>query len=428
MKPLRWAGGLCLMASVVTLTFGMQENPTGSGRVWPPVDQLPVQRELPDLLRMSDGRKVETAEQWRKERRPEMVEMIQHYMYGYSPPPPGINARLTKDDAVVANGKGRLREVEIRFRGLPEEAPRIRLALIVPRNATRAVPIFLALNKCGNVEVLPDEAITLFPQAWRHEGCPQQLRGSQTDFWCVEYLLSCGYGFATFHESDIDPDKHDFSDGIHPWYRLAGPPETHWGTIAAWAWGLQRAVDYLVTDPLVDAKRICLIGHSRRGKTALLAAALDERVALVVPHQSGTGGMALSRDSTQETVERINRVFPHWFNDMFTRFNDKVERLPFDQHALVALVAPRPLLDPEGSQDHWANFPRALDALRAADPVYKLLGARGLHGTGLVQDDEPILGPNFGTIMQYRLNEKHTLNRRFWEKILDFADASLQSP
>lgn len=135
--------------------------------------------------------------------------------------------------------------------------------------------------------------------------------------------------------------------------------------------------------------------------------------------------MALSRDTQQETVERINRVFPHWFADQFTEFDYDVARLPFDQQALIALVAPRPLLDTEGAQDAWANFPRSLDALKAADAVYKLLGTPGLVGDGLVQNDEPILGPNFGTILQYRLDEKHTLNRKFWEKILDFADAYL---
>src|SRR5690606_12040534 len=103
-----------------------------------------------------------------------------------------------------------------------------------------------------------------------------------------------------------------------------------------------------------------------------------------------------------------------------------VDRLPFDQHALIALVAPRPLLDTEGAQDAWANFPRSLDALKVADAVYKLFGTPGLVGAGLVQDDEPIAGANFGTILQYRLNEKHTLNRKFWEKILDFADVQLK--
>uniref|UniRef100_A0A7C4QPE7 Acetylxylan esterase n=1 Tax=Schlesneria paludicola TaxID=360056 RepID=A0A7C4QPE7_9PLAN len=393
----------------------------------PPVEELPARPELPDPLRMLDGRPVTSAQQWREERRPELVRLIQHYMYGYAPSPPGIMAQVTKTDETLLDGEGRLKEVEIRIQGLGDDAPRIHLALFLPRKTSgRPVPVFLALNKCGNAAVVRHPGVTVNPRAWKHSGCPEEIRGTEADFWCVDYLLSRGYGLATFHESDIDPDRHDFTDGIHPHYpNLPGPPEARWGTIAAWAWGLHRCVDYLLTDPDVDPRRICVTGHSRRGKTALLAAALDERIALVVPHQSGTGGMALSRNSQQETVERINRVFPHWFNDLFTQFNDREDRLPFDQHCVVALVAPRPLLDTEGAQDAWANFPRALDALRAADPVYKLLGARGLVGTGLVQNDEPIVGPNFGTIMQYRLDEKHTLNRAFWSKILDFADASL---
>jgi hypothetical protein len=412
---LQWVVAMCVVSAAV------------SAAELPPVEELPARPELPDPLRMLDGRPVTSAPQWREERRPELVRLIQHYMYGYAPPPPGITAHVTKTDETLLDGEGRLKEVEIRIQGLGDDAPRIHLALFLPRkNSGRPVPVFLALNKCGNAAVVRHPGVTVNPRAWKHSGCPEEIRGTEADFWCVDYLLSRGYGLATFHESDIEPDRHDFTDGIHPYYpNLPGPPEARWGTIAAWAWGLHRCVDYLLTDPDVDPRRICVTGHSRRGKTALLAAALDERIALVVPHQSGTGGMALSRNSQQETVERINRVFPHWFNDLFTQFNDREDRLPFDQHCVVALVAPRPLLDTEGAQDAWANFPRALDALRAADPVYKLLGARGLVGTGLVQNDEPIVGPNFGTIMQYRLDEKHTLNRAFWSKILDFADASL---
>jgi hypothetical protein len=398
-----------------------------SAAEFPPVDQLPVQSGLPDPLKMLDGTPVTTAEQWRTQRRPELIRLFRHYMYGVAPQPPGITAKVTKTVDSVLNGQARLKEIEIRFNGLPDNAPRLHLAVFVPKNAQGRLPVFLGINKCGNQEVIADEAVTP-TVGWQHNNCSrEEARGGSADFWCVPYLLSRGYAFATFHESDLDPDRHDWTDGIHPFYPdLPAAPESRWGTIAAWAWGFQRCVDYLVTDADIDPQRICLIGHSRRGKTALLAAATDERVALVVPHQSGTGGMALSRDSQQETVQRINTSFPHWFNDKFTEFNEHVDRLPFDQHCLVALVAPRPLLDTEGAQDAWANFPRSLDAIRAADPVYKLLGAKGVVGDGLVQNDEPIVGPNFGTLMQYRLDEKHTLNERFWVKILDFADAALK--
>ncbi|OYW24588.1 MAG: hypothetical protein B7Z55_01745 [Planctomycetales bacterium 12-60-4] len=393
---------------------------------FPPVEQLPVQTALPDPLTMLDGTKVTTAEQWRTQRRPELIRMIEHYMYGRAPAAPQIATTVTKTVDAVLNGTATLKEVEIRFIGLPDSAPKLHLALFLPKDARSPAPVFLGINSCGNAEVVADDAVTIDPEIINTDKCPNPVRGSKADFWCVDGLISRGYAFATFHQSDLDPDKPDFTDGIHPFYpEIPAAAESRWGTIAAWAWGFQRCVDYLVTDPAIDPQRVCLIGHSRRGKTALWAAALDERVALVVPHQSGTGGMALSRDSQQETVERINRVFPHWFDDAFVAFGDNEARLPFDQHCVVALVAPRHLLDTEGSQDAWANFPRSLDSLQGADPVYQLLGARGLVGTGLVQDAEPIVGPNFGTILQYRLNEKHTLNRQFWNKILDFADASL---
>jgi hypothetical protein len=393
---------------------------------FPPVDQLPEGDTLPDVLTMFDGTPVKTKEDWIEKRRPELRQLFQHYMYGYLPPKPRIAATVTNVKKGLCDGKINLKEVEIRFADLPENAPRMHLALFLPASASGPAPVFLAINRCGNQEVLDDPAIRLDEGDQRGKSCTPPVRGSAEDFWCVEYLASRGYAFATFHESDIDPDEPDFTDGIHPFYADQNVPEkSRPGTIAAWAWGLHRGVDYLATDPEIDHRRICVTGHSRRGKTALFAAAMDDRIALVVPHQSGTGGMALSRDSQQETVERINHVFPHWFSDQFTEFDECVNRLPFDQHALVALVAPRPLLDTEGAQDAWANFPRSLDCLKAADAVYELLGAPGLVGAGLVEDADSIVGPSFGTILQCRLDQKHTLNRDYWERILDFADAHL---
>src|SRR5205085_8774413 len=150
------------------------------------------------------------------------------------------------------------------------------------------------------------------------------------------------------------------------------------GTIAAWAWGVQRAVDYLVTDKELDAARIIAVGHSRLGKTALLAGAFDERIALVIPHQAGCGGTSPSRGKVGESVRRINTSFPHWFNTAFKEFNDQPDRLPFDQHCLVALVAPRPVLFSNAVEDTWANPDGQFQVLQAADPVYRFLGVEGL--------------------------------------------------
>ena len=350
-------------------------------------------------------------------------------MYGHAPAPPGITARPERDDATVLDGKATLRQVEIAIDGLPEDAPRIHLALFVPKSAAGRVPVFLGINRCGNHAVAPTPELVLDEDAWCPGDCPpsEDTRGAETAFWCVENLIDRGYAFATFHDSDMDPDVNDFSDGIHPYYPdLPGPKETHWGTIRAWAWGLHRCVDYLVTDEDIDPKGIAVTGHSRRGKTTLLAGALDERIALVVPLQSGTGGCALSRDNDQETVERINTVFPHWFNDVFPQFNGREAKLPFDQHLLMALVAPRPLLDIGGLQDTWANYESAYRAMKAADPVFKFLGAEGMRGTGLIQGEEPMAGDNLGSLLQYRRDTKHMIDIHYWNAILDFADHNLK--
>ena len=391
----------------------------------PSYDALPEQTALPDPFVMMNGTRVTTAKQWNEKRRPELKRLFQHYVYGYAPAPVSIASKLETPETEILGGTAVLRQVEISYPSLPENAPKIHLAVFLPKGAT-PVPVFIAMNKCGNQTVLADPSIRIDPEAYVHTSCPgppESIRGKDTDFWCIPYLIERGYGFATFHESDIDPDRDDFTDGIHPFFPdLNCPEENRWGTIAAWAWGIQRCVDYLVEARGVDKTKICVTGHSRRGKTALCAGAFDERIALVVPHQSGTGGAALSRDNDQETVERINRVFPHWFNDAYPKFGGHEAKLPVDQHLLMALVAPRPLLDTMGLQDQWANYDSSLRAIRAAAPVWTLLGAKGMVGEGVLTDPQKITKETSGTIQQYRRDTKHTMDRGYWEAILNFAD------
>jgi len=397
----------------------------------PPFGELPKNEALPDPFTMLDGTKISTPDEWNEKRRPELKQLFQHYMYGYLPDALPIAAKDEAPPVDVLAGAAELRQIEISFVGLPDEAPRIHLALFLPKDAPHTVPVFLCPNKCGNHTILPDPAILIndnYPGA--KEQCDKDGnydRGSAESYWAVDYVISRGYAFATFRVSDLDPDRNDFTDGIHPYFPQADiPASSRMGTIGAWAWGLHRAVDYLLTVPEIDPKRICLNGHSRRGKTVLFAAAMDERIALVNPHQSGTGGMALSRNNGQETVKRINTVFPHWFTGAFKSFNDNEAQLPFDQHLLAALVAPRPLLDTAGLKDTWANYESALRTLKAATPVYEFLGVKGVQGGGIFQNDEAPVGGKFGKLMQYRLDTKHELNKDYWRGILDFADAHLK--
>ena len=401
---------------------------------FPPFEKLPVRAEPPDPLLMFDGSPVRTKEDWFQKRRPELKALFEHYMYGTAPAAPEkVEATVVRTDAKALGGKATLREVTLKFG--PPSAPPMHLLLIVPNERKQAAPVFVGLNFCGNHAVLDDPQIALPPQ-WVYKSCAgvendhatDKGRGTQADVWCPDLLVERGYALATIYNGDIDPDTPELTDGIHPHYLPAGQSQlgpNEWGTVRAWAWGLSRAVDYLVTNSDIDAKRIGVIGHSRLGKTALFAGAFDERIALVVPHQSGTGGMALSRDNDQETVERINRVFPHWFSDSFVPFGGHEAQLPIDQHLLVALVAPRPLFDGEGDQDKWANFDNSFRSLQGADKVYKFLGGRGIAGSGIVRGDEPFTDANCGDLVQYRRDEKHVLNRDYWKRILDFADRQL---
>jgi hypothetical protein len=398
---------------------------------FPAVEQLPSRPELPDPLTMFDASSVTTREDWFQKRRPEIQALFEYYEYGKAPPPPrNVAGMVVRHDPHYFAGKATLDEVRITFG--PAGTPPINLLLVMPNRGQTPAPVFVALNFCGNHAVLNDPAISL-PESWMPDSCKgctkhratDAGRGAQAGAWAIENAIARGYAIATFYDGDIDPDKNDFTDGVHPHYFAPGqtaPREHDWGTIRAWAWELSRAVDYLETRPDIDHKRICATGHSRLGKTALVAAAFDDRIALAGPHQSGTGGCALSRGNDQETVERINRVFPHWFNQTFRKFDGHEDLLPIDQHLLMCLVAPRPIFDSEGDQDKWANGTSGLRALKAADKVYKFLGLRGLVGAGVVRDEEPLSGTNVGDLVQYHRNTKHELSKAYWNRLFDFAD------
>jgi hypothetical protein len=401
----------------------------------PEVAQLTPNPELPDPLLTLDGRRMRNRDQWENERRPELKRLFQHYMYGYMPPPEKVRATVERENRQFYGGKATLREVTIRFG--PSGTPPIHLLVVLPnaqntrsRGYLRA-PIFLGLNFCGNHAVVDDPGVRI-PDTWMYSNYPgvadnratEAGRGTQVDVWNIEQSIDRGYALATFYNGDVDPDRPDFTDGVHPHFMKAGQGKRgphDWGTIAAWAWGLQRAVDYLATARDIDAGRIAVVGHSRNGKAALLSAAFDERVALAIPHQAGCGGTAPSRGKVGESVRQINDHFPHWFCDEFKKFNDRPELLPFDQHCLVALMAPRPVLLSNAVEDTWANPEGQFQVLRAAEPAYRLLGVEALEAKEM---------PPTGKLVSSRLGYfirpgKHSMTREDWSAFLDFADRQL---
>ena len=430
MKRNHWfVGCLAMLLSVSSMGFAEEK--------YPAVEKLPSRPELPDPLVMLNGQRVMSPEEWTQKRRPELKELFQHYMYGYLPPKPArwSDGNLSISDDVFANGKATASEATLTFFG-PDLKHQLRVLLILPNKRSGPVPVFVGMNFCGNHAVI-DHPLVQIPKSWVYNSCvgvekeraTEKGRGGQAEVWNVDLFIDRGYGLATFYSGDLDPDTADFSDGIEPsFYKpgQTGPGPDDAGAIAAWAWGYHRVVDYLLErqKATIDPKRICAVGHSRNGKTTLLAAALDERIALAIPHQAGCGGTAPSRGKVGESVQRINTSFPHWFCDEFTKFNEQPDKLPFDQHCLVALCAPRPVLFTNAIEDQWANPDGQFDVLKAADPVYRFLGASGLDAK-----ERPEINKLLDSQLGYFIRPgKHSMNRDDWKVFLDFADKRLGTP
>ena len=404
---------------------------------FPAFSALPSQSALPDPLVMLDGRKVTSKAQWAKERRPELLALFQHYMYGSLPPKPQHQkAVVTGEYPDFLDGKATLKLITLETG--PTNAPRIDLMLVTPNQASASgkskYPVFLVMNFCGNHAITTDPRVTL-SKNWMSKICPgctngvatEAARGFAATNWPLAEIVRRGYAVATFYSGDIDSDRADVSDGIYAWLAngdTAHNNPTNRGTLIAWAWGFHRCVDYLVTDPGVKPHHIAALGHSRNGKATLLAAAFDERIAIAFPHQAGCGGTSPSRGKTGESVKAINDRFPYWFDAEFKEFNDAPDRLPFDQECLLALCAPRPVLFSAAQGDQWSNPAGQFEVLKAADPVYHLLGFEGLAAKEM-----PPIGKLVDSRLGYYIREgKHSMTAGDWDVFMDFADKQWGKP
>lgn len=390
---------------------------------------------LPDPLVTIAGEKVTTREAWRQ-RRAEIVRLFETHVFGRSPGRPAdLSFQVTATDPEALGGKAIRKEITIRL-SKQKDAPSFDLLVYLPAHSNGPVPLFVGLNFRGNHTIHSDAGITL-SQRWmpadaqagvENNRATERSRGTSATRWSVESILARGYGVATMYCGDIDPDVHDgFQNGVHPLFYKPGqtqPAPDEWGTIAAWAWGLSRAMDYIETDRAIDARRVAVIGHSRLGKTSLWAGALDERFAIVISNNSGCGGAALSMRNFGETVKRINTSFPHWFCANFREYDDNESALPVDQHMLLALAAPRPVYVASASEDFWAD-PRGefLGAVRA-DPVYRLLGLEGLPSPAMPPLGEAV----FGTIGYHQRIGPHDVTEFDWQRYMDFADKHCGKP
>ncbi len=396
---------------------------------FPPPNKLSSIAEMPNPLVMLDGTKVTTKAEWEAKRRPELKALFQHYMYGTFPAKPEKwSAKVLFEDPKAFGGKGTLRELELTFG--PPEWPKIYLLVAVLNGKTPA-PCIFGPNFGGN-HLLTDHEKVRIPSVWmpaRYPGvvdnkATAEGRGKQADTWPLEQAIDRGYAVATFYCGDVQPDRPDVQEGMRQFLtpaRPGGQAGNETATIALWAWGCQRAADFLLSDKSIDGKRLAVVGHSRLGKTALLAGAFDDRIAVVIPHHSGCGGAGPSRPNNPkaETVKRITTSFPHWFCGHFTAFGDDTTKLPFDQNGLVAICAPRPVLMTNAEEDQWANPGGQFEVLRAAAPAYELYDV----AKPVVADKMPELGKLSSNRLGYFIREgKHSMTPPDWKIYMDYCD------
>ena len=379
---------------------------------------------LPSPLTREDGSRVETAFEWVNSRRGEILDLYKKEVYGTIPPRPD---RVWSEVISVRNdaleNTATRKEVRLHFEMNNGRKHFMDLLLYLPKAAEKPIPAFLGLCFKGNHVTTDEKDVRM--TGGNLVGNPdfkEESRGNSIERWSHRELIRRGYASATACYHDLFPDcKDGWNKSIYSlFYDDPAAPSVHekHSAISAWAWGLSRALDYLETEPGVDASKVAVHGHSRLGKTALWAGANDRRFRLVISNDSGCAGAALFKRCFGEIVEVILSNFPHWFVTSFEQYSRNEAAMPFDQHFLISLIAPRPVCIASATEDLWAD-PKGefLSGVHAAE-VYALFGARGLGTDVMPPPDTPITGE----ISYHNRTGSHNQTAADWAHYLALAD------
>ena len=341
-------------------------------------------RNLPDLLIGPNHVSINTKEEWEKVGRPYWKKVLLQEEYGKIPPVLNPTIAIKKQPIDFA-GKAIWEEVTFNFQK-GEKSHKIPTQLIYPTRKEVA-PFFIFINFCKEV---PNKYLP------------------------IEEIIDNGFGVFTVFYEDVTSDDADFSNGLAGLFQETDRQGDDCGKIMYWSWMASRMMDYLSMRREADKNKIGVVGHSRLGKTALLTAALDDRFCFVCSNNSGCSGAALSRGRSEggESVRDICRQFPYWFCPNYVQYADKENEAPFDQHCLLALVAPRKAYIGAALEDVWAdNLSQFLNCV-AASKVWRLYEKEGFE----VPDDLPKCGDKFidGDVGFHLREGKHYFSRTDW--------------
>lgn len=379
---------------------------------------------LPDALTCNDGTKVTDASTWENKRRPEVLEYFYSQEYGRTPKDiiKVSYKTLTKNKRAL-NGKATCEQVRFSFTNGKSTIEAI-LLMYIPNNRKGKLPVFVGYNFKGNASTSMDSTIFYSPSFYFFKS-PDPLiwvRGNQKNRWPFEKIIDRGYAVVTMCYHDIFPDKPDMMEhsvsSLFPNYNPNSTASDGWQAIGVWAWGSSRIVDFLQTQKWVDLNKIAIIGHSRQGKAALWAGAQDTRFRVVISNDSGCGGAALFKRVYGENVYRITKIFPQWFCPAFNQYIKNEAKMPFDQHELIALIAPRFAYVASAKEDLWSDPKGEFLSAYNAGPVYKLYGLSGLDSDVMPPYNQPIM-KDIGYHIRTGI---HDVTDYDWEQYMNFCD------
>jgi len=416
---------------------------------------------LEDPLTFADGRKLKSAADW-PARRKEILEIFAREMYGQPPPPPETVVTELIEEGATLDGLAIRRQYKMWFKA-DKSGPMIDWIVFLPNRIQdmkpktgkappceneQKVPVILFLNYRGNQELVTDPEVVFPANIWvrnnksldcqDHKPDFEKTRGrmrrtNQTSVFPLETIIARGYAVMSACYGQVSPDveERDVKQGTPRetaytgvftlWPKRDESRDDNTTALGAWAWALSRGLDLAERIPEIDATKSVATGCSRLAKTALIAAARDERFAVCVPNQTGGGGVPLAKRDYGENVSTEMNMFHHWYCKAYNKYVDNEQAMKFDQHLIVAAIAPRRILV-QGFNNGWFDTKGEFLSCRAASPAWEFLGLPGLPaGDFPANYDTGRIGTHLGYV---RRGGQHGITGYDWMWTLDFADVA----
>lgn len=375
---------------------------------------------LPELLQTAEGEAIQTLNQWQKHR-PELLKTFTEEMYGCMPGmPEKITYTVFESSTNALGGIATRKQIAITMTNKGKQTS-VDLLLYLPNAAQEPAPLIMTLNFRGNHAITEDPDVKICEKTIDSSQKEIAARGAAKSRWPLEMIVGRGYALATMAHGDIAFDgKGNMNNNVLSLFPELQDRPDNFTAIGAWAWTLSRALDYLEKQPEIDAKKVSVMGHSRLGKTSLWAGANDPRFVVVISNDSGEGGAALSRRMQGETIANLCSNFPYWFCKNFQKYVGHDKEMPFDQHQLLALIAPRHIYVGSAQEDTWADPEGEFTSLKLTNPVYKIYGVENaLPATQMPGvSEKPVQGYN-----GYHIRKgKHDVKDFDWTNYLNFMD------